>query len=81
MVSTVQRLVRHSRNEKRLLELVPKSGRKVTSADLVAKFYGRKVPINGRIIIMNLIRSIKRKAIVTLHTSDRSGPHPIEVWR
>jgi hypothetical protein len=53
----------------------------VTTADLVAKFYGRRVPINGRIIVMNLIRSIKKKAIVKLSTSERAGPHPIEVWR
>lgn len=81
MASTVQRQVRHSPNEKRLLEFIPRGGRKVTTADLVARYYGRKVPLNGRIIIMNLIRSIKRKAIVALKTSERSGPHPIEVWR
>jgi hypothetical protein len=81
LVSTVQRSIRLSPNEKKLLELVPKNGRKVTTADLVAKFYGRRVPINGRIIVMNLIRSIKKKAIVKLSTSERAGPHPIEVWR
>jgi hypothetical protein len=81
LVSTVQRQVRHSKNEKRLLEILPRSGRKMTTAELVKAFYGRNVPTNGRIRIMNLIRSVQRKAIVTIQTSDRAGPHPIEVWR
>lgn len=74
------RTIRHSKSESKLLELMPKGGRKITTADLVLAFYGRRKPLNARIRIMNLIRSIKAKALVKMKTSERAGPHPVEVW-
>lgn len=71
--------IRHSKSEAKLLELL-KGGRKMTTAELVSAFYGRRKPLNARIRIMNFIRSIKAKALVKLKTSERSGPYPVEVW-
>jgi hypothetical protein len=62
-----------------LLEFL-KGGKRLSTAELVSAFYGRRKPLNARIRIMNLVRSIKAKALVKMKTTERAGPHPIEVW-
>jgi hypothetical protein len=83
VVRTIRRIVKLSGNETKLWGLLPPKGVKITTAELMEKFYGARVPLNGRISILNIVRQIKRKNLsgFKLATSDRSGPHPIEVWK
>ena len=83
MASTAK--VKYSELEQRLLNLVPRNGDKISTPDLIAKFYGRSVPFNGRAIIGGMMRTIIRKS---LHNKEpwkilktpRSGPKPISYW-
>ncbi|MDO8396404.1 MAG: hypothetical protein Q7T45_01135 [Bradyrhizobium sp.] len=79
--------LRLSRNEKRLYELIPARGRRITSGELTQQFYnGGAVPLNGRVYIANVIRSLKRKSRIGIPGVRRvestvgSGRKAIEVW-
>jgi hypothetical protein len=53
---------------------------------LTAKFYNGTVPLNGRVYIANLIRSVKRKSAMGIpgmrrvESTEGSGRKAIEVW-
>jgi hypothetical protein len=81
---------RLSRNEKRLYGLITRDprvrrGGRVSTDALTKKFYNNTVPINGRVYIANLIRSLKRKAPLLpgmrgIESTVGSGRGGNEVW-
>lgn len=73
----------YSQNERRLFALLSK--RPVSSTDIMHAYYGgvRKVPWNGRVRMMNVMRSLMRKMAhnkesVTIVHSPRAGPNPVD---
>lgn len=76
---------RLSRNEKKLYDLIPPRGRRITSDELARGFYGNTIPINGRVYVANLIRSLRRKWRMVpdmrrVVSTEGSGRKAIEVW-
>lgn len=76
---------RLSKNEKKLYGLIPRRGRKIDSEQLTQEFYGNGVPLNGRVYVANLIRSLKRKwplvpDMKRVESTEGSGRRAIEVW-
>lgn len=75
-----------SKNEKRLYGLLPRRGQRIGSEELTALFYGNVVPLNGRIYVANLIRSLKRKSRLgipgmrVVESTEGSGRKALEVW-
>lgn len=77
--------LRLSRSEQAILDLLPLSGRRLTTEDITAKHYGRAAPYHGRIVVAGVVRSLERKTSKMnlggrVRRSKRAGPHPIEVW-
>jgi hypothetical protein len=57
----------------------------VTTDKLLKKFYRDGAPINGRVTITGLLRSLVVKTELMKHEyrvkrSERAGPNPIAVW-
>jgi hypothetical protein len=78
-------VINFSPSEERLLRLLPRSGRRVTTKDLVERFYkGRVVPENSQIVISGIVRKLatktQRGGRVRVRRSERAGPHPMQVW-
>ena len=77
---------RLSKNEKRLYGLLPRRGGRIGSDELTQRFYSGTVPLNGRVYIANLIRSVKRKSrlgipgIRVVESTEGSGRKALEVW-
>jgi hypothetical protein len=77
---------RLSKNEKRLYGLLTqRRGRRTDSETLTKSFYNNTVPINGRVYVANLIRSLKRKwplipQMRKVESTEGSGRRAIEVW-
>jgi hypothetical protein len=73
-----------SPSEERLLGLLPRDGQRVSTKDLLKKFYrGRVVPQHGQIVISGLVRSLVQKtrtSEVRVCRSRRAGPRPVKVW-
>lgn len=66
-----------------MLRLIPKTGSSVTTDRLLKKFYGSDIPINGKKIIIGLVRSLVDKTMkhdFRVQRSERAGPYPIAVW-
>lgn len=77
-----------SKNEAALVKLIPANGSKTDTAKLAKAFFGRRQPLNARVRITNLVRSIMAKGkarrdigIPLIKRSARSGPKAIQVWR
>lgn len=73
-----------SPSEERLLGLLPRDGQRVTTKDLLKKFYrGRVVPENGQIVISGIVRKLAAKtrgSDLVVRRGVRTGPHPMKVW-
>jgi DNA-binding response OmpR family regulator len=75
-----------SNNERRLYDLIKqRRGRKVDSETLTREFYGNVIPINGRVYVANLIRSLRRKwplipEMRRVVSTSGSGRKAVEVW-
>lgn len=74
--------VKYSDREIELFDMLPKEGKVINSKELVAFFYKKKIPINGQVIIMGTMRSLRNKMKLNkepfaITTSDRSGPIPM----
>jgi hypothetical protein len=75
-----------SPSESRVIEILKKSpGTKLTTAQLADRFYKRADrPEYARVIIAGIVRSLVKKTgrckEFKIKSSQRSGPHPIEVW-
>lgn len=70
--------IAYSEAEQKLLTLARKN-REVTTDDLIACHYGRKVPINGRKIVVGVMRSLiektkKNREKFKIVKSPRKGP-------
>jgi hypothetical protein len=80
------RPVNYSPSEKRLLDLIPRDGKRITTEELTKKRYaGESVPFNARMIVLGALTNLIRK--VEYNREDfkivkgiRKGPAPIEVW-
>lgn len=77
--------IRLSTNEKKLYDLIPPRGRRIDSEELTRAFYGAGVPLNGRVYVANLIRSLKRKwphipNMKRVESTTGSGRKAVEVW-
>ena len=84
----LQSKVRLSEGEKRLLKLLPPSGKRITTGELAKKFYAKRdEPFNARLVVVGMVRTLQRKigtlpdAPIYVHTTERSGPVQMEVWR
>lgn len=54
-----------------------------TTGVLAVRYYGRKVPENGRVVISALARALERKTRrqrPRVRRSKRAGPYSISVW-
>ena len=78
--------VRLSKNEKRLYGFIPARGRRINSDELTQLFYSGMTPLNGRVYVANLIRSLKRKSRLGIpgmrivESTEGSGRKALEVW-
>lgn len=68
-----------------MLQLIPKDGSRMTTSDLVDKFYGKNAPYNGQQIVMGAVRRLVDKTALMngncrVFKSERAGPKPVEVW-
>lgn len=77
--------VAFSQKELDLLDLLPKNGDRITSVELVEKYYGIDPPINARVIVVGRLRGIATKAKRSgldwkLKKSKRAGPNPQSFW-
>lgn len=80
-------MMKYSPSEQRMLKLLPRNGRKLTSVELVEKFYNGsgEAPYHARNIVITVLRSLRRK---TAHNKEefrvastpRSGPIPMSFW-
>lgn len=92
MADTAARSTRPARpvplsdRERRLLDLLPKTGKKITSTALVKRYYaGEITPLNARQIVVSRMNSVKQKLITNkdkrrVMQSKRRGPKPINYW-
>lgn len=79
------RKVKLSSREADLLACIPADGSRINTKQLVAAYYGRDVPTNGRMIITDRLGKIAQKLEAMqdknrLRKSKRCGPAPIEYW-
>lgn len=86
------RAIKFSTQERKLRGLLPKSGRRITTAELAAQFFAPDpVPMHGRIRVTNLLRSIKRKTeamnalpnarpVRAVESTEGSGRATHEAW-
>lgn len=72
--------------ETKLLQLLPTYTKRMTTEGLAKAFYKKKMPWNGRqIILVRLryleakLRHMKSKTVIKI--SARCGPKPVEVWQ
>lgn len=78
--------VKYSERERQLLDLVPRNGDKISTHELMARFYGAQpIPFHGRAIIGVMMRQLVRKAeyngeLWHIRRTPRSGPKPISYW-
>lgn len=78
--------IKLSKSEERLLKLIPKDPKRITTKALAISFYkGLQVPFNGQKIVMGTLNGLMRKlqankSPVQVFKSERQGPKPIEVW-
>ena len=81
------RSIKLSKRETELLGCIPEDGSRVSTKAIVAAYYGRDVPMNGRQIITDRLSKIILKLSelpgydFKLCKSQRRGPAPIEYWR
>lgn len=85
MLSSRKRPVKLSRGEIALLNVLPADGRKLSTHEIVAAFYGADVPLNGRQILVDRLASIARKLELIgdkrrLSKTGRCGPRAIQYW-
>jgi hypothetical protein len=79
-------VIKLSPAEQRLLDIIPTDGSRVSTKDLLPRFYdGQDMPAYGQVVIGNHLRSLTAKVKRTrklprVRKSKRRGPHPIEVW-
>lgn len=79
--------VGYSPTEKRLLELLPANGRRVSTRQLADQLYKDTVqPWHAGIIVGTGMRSLIRKVThnrepFRIKKTPRDGPNPIEFWR
>ena len=76
--------IKYSPTEDAVLSIL-KDGNVISSADLAARHYGRKAPLNARNTIVGIVRSLTKKSKMnrepfTIKRFTRRGPHPIEFW-
>lgn len=74
----------YSKAEHRVWTLLA-SGKKIKSTDLTKRYYNGRVPLNGQVCVMAIIRklSLKMKANKSKRSimrSGRQGPNPIQIW-
>lgn len=80
--------VRLSKNEKRLYGYITRacrSGGRISTDELTKRFYNNVVPINGRVYVANMLRSLKRKCSLVdgmrcIESTEGSGRKALEVW-
>jgi len=77
--------MKFSELEQRLFDLLPKDGSRVTSRDLIEKYYGAERPFNARAIVIDRLKTIAAKAEHAnapwrVCKGPRVGPHPMEFW-
>jgi hypothetical protein len=75
---------KYSKGEQKVFECL--NGKETSTTEILNHFYrGTKRPINGRKIIISVLRSLQvkidwNKEPFRLASSKRRGPHPISVW-
>lgn len=74
-----------SRREQELFELLPADGGRISSADLVTKFYGHQPPLYARQNVVAVMHALMLKfdrsdSQRRVRQSKRRGPHPVEYW-
>lgn len=80
------RKVKLSTRETDLLACIPVDGSRINTKQIVAAYYGRDIPTNGRMIITDRLSKIAHKLALMqdeplrLMKSKRCGPAPIEYW-
>lgn len=77
---------KYSPMEEKLLRLLPKGGKPITSSKLAEKIYSRDVhasPLFARESVRGIMASLIRKTKLNrepyvIERSERAGPHPLE---
>ncbi len=76
----------YSSSEERIFALLPLNGKSIDTSELTRRFYrGKRIPMNGRVIVTGTLRKLIEKARANkepfkIVRTPRAGPRPIEVW-
>ena len=76
----------YSKRERSVFKLLPKDGKRISTKQLAAKFYGHDdLHQNANVVIIGVMRSLiwkmeKNKEPLRIMKSARAGPHPLEFW-
>lgn len=80
--------MKYSRLETILLDLIPKRKVKISTSDLITRFYDQveAKPYHHRAVIIGMMRSLTMKSDFNnekwqIHKTRRSGPRDISFWR
>lgn len=74
-----------TQNQQKLFDLLPKDGRRISSARLVELYYGWPQPPNAQPRVISYLKAIDAKLTrndhaLRLHKGKRTGPIPQEFW-
>ncbi|HEX2558396.1 MAG TPA: hypothetical protein VHK86_08765 [Nitrososphaera sp.] len=75
--------VKYSKGEQNVFSAIGAKAK--TSTQILEKVYPDGVPLNGRKIVIGMIKSLKKKMTINkepfkLCNSELSGPHAMEFW-
>jgi hypothetical protein len=76
-------MIRLSAHEEKVMKLIPPDGKRISSREVVSKFYNGRVPLHGRVNVGCILRSLSaktRREAIRVRRSKRAGPYPIDVW-
>ena len=83
--NVTKRTVSYSRSENRMLEILQRQKRPITTIDMIDLFYkGRIQPLNARSSVYGIARSLQNKVDINkerfrIALSENRGPHPSEI--
>ncbi len=77
-------MINYSPSETRVLKLL-RAKPQSTIALCERYYYPQEPPFNGRVIVVGILSSLKRKAEINqdsfrIRKSERAGPNPIKFW-
>jgi hypothetical protein len=79
------KIIRYSPSEKKIFDLIPRTGKKINMTDLTNKFYNGELRPGAQNAVSVMLRSLIKKMNYNkeqfeIKRSGRAGPNSMEVW-